>query len=107
MAFPCLFHQKPLFKYKSGKKIVFPILKLNLKRLANCRTYHSRVSSESQKEQELMDKKPTSRLHTEQRANQSKVEETIAGGADGMHTIWVCLAKPSTTVYVCPKVDVT
>lgn len=36
-----------------------------------------------------------------------KISETIAGGQAGIHTVWACLAKPSTTVYVCPKVDVS
>jgi len=29
-----------------------------------------------------------------------KVAVTISGGATGPHTVWACLAKPSTTVYV-------
>lgn len=36
-----------------------------------------------------------------------KITEVIAGGQAGMHTIWACLAKPSTIVYVCPKIDVS
>ena len=36
-----------------------------------------------------------------------KISEVIASGQAGIHTIWACLAKPSTTVYVCPKVDVS
>jgi len=36
-----------------------------------------------------------------------KIEETISGGQAGIHTVWACLAKPSTTVYVCPKIDVS
>lgn len=36
-----------------------------------------------------------------------KISETISGGQAGIHTIWACLAKPSTTVYVCPKMDVS
>lgn len=34
-------------------------------------------------------------------------QATISGGQAGIHTIWAHLAKPSTTVYVCPKVDVS
>ena len=37
----------------------------------------------------------------------NKIEEVIAGGAAGIHTIWVCLARASETVYVDPKVDVS
>lgn len=36
-----------------------------------------------------------------------KIAETISGGQAGIHTVWACLAKPSTTVYVCPKIDVS
>ena len=36
-----------------------------------------------------------------------KIEETISGGQAGIHTVWACLGKPSTTVYVCPKITVT
>ena len=36
-----------------------------------------------------------------------KIEETILGGQAGIHTVWACLGKPSTTVYVCPKMDVS
>jgi|GEM_PF-2589414 len=36
-----------------------------------------------------------------------KISETISGGAAGVHTVWACLAKPSTTVYVDPKVTVS
>jgi len=36
-----------------------------------------------------------------------KIVETISGGQAGIHTIWACLAKPSTTIYVCSKVDVS
>jgi len=35
-----------------------------------------------------------------------KIEETISGGQAGIHTIWACLAKPLTTIYVCPKIAV-
>ena len=35
------------------------------------------------------------------------VSVTIAAGQAGAHTIWACLAKPSTTIYVCPKIVVT
>ena len=36
-----------------------------------------------------------------------KIEVTIANGQAGIHTIWACLGKPSSTVYVCPKVVVS
>jgi hypothetical protein len=36
-----------------------------------------------------------------------KIAETISGGGVGIHTVWACLAKPSTTVYVCPKITVS
>ena len=36
-----------------------------------------------------------------------KSEVTISGGAAGIHTVWACLAKPSTTVYVDPDVTVS
>ena len=36
-----------------------------------------------------------------------KIEETISGGQAGIHTVWACLGKPSTTVYVCPKITVS
>ncbi len=36
-----------------------------------------------------------------------KCVETISGGAAGIHKVWVCLAPPSKTVYVCPKLDVS
>ncbi len=36
-----------------------------------------------------------------------KSEVTISGGAAGIHTVWVCLAKPSITVYVNPDVTVS
>jgi len=36
-----------------------------------------------------------------------KIEETISGGQAGVHTVWACLGKPSTTVYVCPKITVS
>jgi len=32
---------------------------------------------------------------------------TVADEAAGVYTVYVCLAKPSTTVYVCPKITVT
>ena len=35
-----------------------------------------------------------------------KIDLTISGGEEGVHTVWACLAKPSTTVYVCPKITV-
>ncbi len=35
-----------------------------------------------------------------------KMTETVTGGATGPHRVFVCLAKPSTTVYVDPKVMV-
>ena len=36
-----------------------------------------------------------------------KIVLTIAGGGAGVHTVWACLAKPSTTVYVDPYVTVS
>lgn len=36
-----------------------------------------------------------------------KIEVTIANGQEGVHTIWACLGKASTTAYVCPKVAVS
>jgi len=36
-----------------------------------------------------------------------KCVETISGGAAGVHKVWVCLAPPAKTVYVCPKLDVS
>ncbi|MCK9325576.1 MAG: DUF1080 domain-containing protein [Bacteroidales bacterium] len=35
-----------------------------------------------------------------------KIETAITGNA-GVYTVWACLAKPSTTVYVCPKIGVS
>jgi len=35
------------------------------------------------------------------------IEETISGGAAGIHTVWACLAKPEITVYVDPDVTVS
>jgi hypothetical protein len=34
------------------------------------------------------------------------IEVTIANGQEGVHTVWACLGKPSTTVHVCPKIVV-
>ncbi len=31
----------------------------------------------------------------------------VADEAVGIYTVWACLAKPSTTIYVCPKIDVS
>ena len=36
-----------------------------------------------------------------------KIAETLASDQAGVLTIWVCLAKPSTTIYVDPKVDLS
>lgn len=33
-----------------------------------------------------------------------KIAVTISSGQAGVHTIWACLAKPSTTIYVDPKI---
>lgn len=38
---------------------------------------------------------------------EQKVSKTISGGAAGIVTVWACLAKPSTTVYVDPDVTVS
>jgi hypothetical protein len=38
---------------------------------------------------------------------EQKVAVTIADGAAGEYTVYACLAKPSTTVYVCPDVEVS
>jgi len=35
-----------------------------------------------------------------------KIEVAITGSA-GVYTVWACLAKPSTTVYVCPKIGIS
>lgn len=37
----------------------------------------------------------------------NSIAVTIAGGGAGVHTIWVCSARASETIYFCPKVDVT
>lgn len=37
----------------------------------------------------------------------NSIAETIAGGGAGLHTVWVCFARASETVYVCPEIDVT
>jgi hypothetical protein len=40
--------------------------------------------------------------------NESKCSVTVAGGAAGVHSVWVNIAPSSAkTVYVCPHVDVT
>lgn len=36
-----------------------------------------------------------------------KIEVEISGGAEGPHTVWCCLSKPSTTVYVDPEVNIS
>lgn len=36
-----------------------------------------------------------------------KVAVTISGGQAGVHTVWACLAKPSTTIYVDPEVTIS
>ena len=37
----------------------------------------------------------------------NSIAETIAGGAAGIHTVWVCVGIASKTIYVDPKIDVT
>jgi hypothetical protein len=35
------------------------------------------------------------------------ISEIIANGQAGMHRVWVCLGKPSATVYVDPELDIS